>query len=105
MRRFFDSPQDLLKYIRATVGRVVVDISYGRDVKDYIDYAEYVHEVFGPTAKPFAFLVDFLPLCEYGVMSRFYAHQGLIVCGSKACTTDADGRNTRVISQLLHAIS
>ena len=71
VRRLLDSPHDFLKHIRGTVGRAIVDISYGRDVtvggRDYIDYAEYVHEVFGLAAKPFAFLVDFLPFCECAV--------------------------------------
>lgn len=62
------SPQDFLKHIRNTVGRSIVNISYGRDVmvndQDYIDYAEYVHDVFGLAARPFAFLVDHLPFRE-----------------------------------------
>ena len=50
------------------MGRSIVNISYGHDVtinnQDYIDYAEAVHEVFGAAAKPYAFLVDLVPVCE-----------------------------------------
>lgn len=65
VRLLWESPQDFIKHIRLTVGSAVVNISYGYDVKindrEYIDCAEHAHEVFGLTAKPYAFLVDLLP--------------------------------------------
>jgi hypothetical protein len=58
-----ESPEDFVQHIRNTVGKSIVDISYGHNVevrgRDYIE--EYVHEAFMLSAKPFAFLVDFLP--------------------------------------------
>lgn len=58
-------PTDFLKHIRLIVGRSIVEITYGHDLKvrneDYIDYAEAVHEVFSITAKPYTFLVDLIP--------------------------------------------
>ena len=69
VRLLLESPHDFLKHIRTTVGQSIVDISYGHDVKirdqDYIDYAEYVHEVFSMAAKPYAFLVDLIPFRAY----------------------------------------
>ncbi|KAI1793789.1 cytochrome P450 [Ganoderma leucocontextum] len=65
VRLLLESPQDFLMHIRTTVGKSIIDISYGHNVKvkdqDYIDYAEHVHEVFGIAAKPYAFLVDLFP--------------------------------------------
>ncbi|KIP07466.1 hypothetical protein PHLGIDRAFT_13173 [Phlebiopsis gigantea 11061_1 CR5-6] len=63
------APHDFLRHIRATVGRSIVNVSYGRDVRvngqDYIDYSEYVHEVFGLAAKSYAFLVDLVPSIKH----------------------------------------
>jgi hypothetical protein len=66
-RLLLESPQDFVKHIRITVGKSMVNISYGHDLKvhgrDYIDFAENVHEIFGLHAKPYTFLVDFVPVC------------------------------------------
>ena len=68
VRCLLESPKDFLKHIRIAVGKSIVNISYGQDVtiknQNYIDYAEAVHEVFGAAAKPYAFLVDLVPVCE-----------------------------------------
>lgn len=57
-----------MKHIRNSVGNLIVELSYGREVTigktGYIDYAEYVHEVFAYAARSFAFLVDIVPICE-----------------------------------------
>nr|VWO98258.1 Cytochrome P450 monooxygenase CYP52X1 [Ganoderma boninense] len=69
VRLLLETPQDFLNHIRTTVGRSIINISYGHDIEmkgqDYISYAEGVHDVFGLAAKPYAFLVDQLPFLRY----------------------------------------
>ena len=70
-----DDPNDFLKHIRLTVGLSIVRMTYGHNLKvrneDYIDYAEAVHEVFAVAAKPYAFLVDFIPAREFSLFFLF----------------------------------
>lgn len=60
------TPEDFLNHIRFSVGRMIVELSYGHDLRigdsEYIDEAERAHEVFARTAKTFAFWVDLIPI-------------------------------------------
>ena len=68
LRDLYRTPEDFMKHIRNAIGNMIVELSYGRDTKiegaGYIDYAEYVHEVFAYAARSFAFAVDILPACK-----------------------------------------
>lgn len=68
LQDLYRTPQEFPTHIRDSVGNMIVDLSYGREPKvgnsGYIDYAEYVHEIFGYAARSFAFLVDIIPLRE-----------------------------------------
>lgn len=69
LQELYRTPEDFLKHIRASVGNMIVELSYGREARvgreGYIEYAEYVHEVFARAARSFAFLVDVLPFRTY----------------------------------------
>jgi len=69
LQDLYRTPQDFLKHIRNSVGTMIVELSYGRDTKigdvGYIDYAEYVQEIFTYAARSFAFLVDIIPLLRH----------------------------------------
>ena len=71
LQELYRTPEDFLKHIRNVLGNMIVELSYGRDTKigekGYIDYAEYVHEVFSYTARSFAFAVDVVPAREFVV--------------------------------------
>lgn len=66
LQDLYKEPGDFMKHIRNSIGNMIVELSYGRETKigeeGYIDYAEYVHEIFAYAARSFAFMVDMIPM-------------------------------------------
>ncbi|TCD70009.1 hypothetical protein EIP91_005259 [Steccherinum ochraceum] len=69
LQELYRTPDDFIKHIRDSVGSMIVELSYGRDTKigeaGFIDYAEYVHEIFTYAARSFAFVVDIVPILQH----------------------------------------
>ena len=102
VRLLLETPVDFLKHIRTTVGKSIVGVSYGRDVRiknqDYIDYSEHVHEVFGLAAKSYAYLVDLVPSSKFHhtctpMYTQLDEQSSTSRHGSLACTSRSKRRS------------
>ncbi|KAI0035654.1 cytochrome P450 [Vararia minispora EC-137] len=69
VRDMMTTPADFYDHIRNGIGRQIVNISYGRNMtirgRDFITYAEEVHDVFFLTARPYSYVVDFVPILKH----------------------------------------